>query len=336
MSDTTVQGEEAIIGEFLVPLAVGFPGALGLADDCATIAVPPGHELVVKTDPVVEGIHFLSGADPRDIAWRALAVNVSDLAAKAAEPVAYLMALALPAAPKRSWLARFAAGLAEAQAAFGCHLIGGDTDRTGGPVSISITVFGLVPSGRMVRRATARPGDVLLVSGTLGDASLGLALAKGDARARVWGLEPAEAHYLERRYLRPTPRLGLRQALRQGAGAAMDLSDGLVKDLGRMCRASGVGARIEAARVPLSAPARKALAAAPEVLGDILAAGDDYEILVAARPAGVPDLLRRASDAGIPLTAIGEVVQDSGVAVLGSDGRAIRLARSGWDHFDAP
>ncbi len=336
MSDATVQSEETIIREFLVPLAAGYPGALGLADDCATIAVPAGHELVVKTDPVVEGIHFLPGADPSDIAWRALAVNVSDLAAKAAEPIAYLMALALPAAPTRSWLTRFAAGLAEAQAAFGCHLIGGDTDRTGGPVSIAITVFGLAPAGRMVRRATARPGDALLVSGTLGDASLGLALARGDARTRTWSLQGVEATYLEQRFLRPTPRLGLREALRHAAGAAMDLSDGLLKDLGRMCRASGVGARIEAARVPLSTPVAKALAVAPDVLVDVLASGDDYEILVAARRAALPDLLSRASAAGIPLTVVGEVVDGAGVTVIGSDGRPISLARSGWDHFSGP
>lgn len=333
MRETTLQGEESIVQEFLAPLAAGFAGAYGLLDDCATIAVPEGEELVVKTDPVVEGVHFLRHADPADIAWRALAVNVSDLAAKGARPLAYLMALALPEAPTRTWLAAFAQGLGEAQSAFGCHLIGGDTDRTSGPLSIAITVFGLVPAGRMIRRGAARPGDTLLVSGTLGDASLGLALLGGQDRVRRWGLQADETGALERRFLRPTPRLALASALRRHAHAAMDISDGLVKDLGRMCRASGVGARIEAERAPLSAAARKALAADPAVLLDALAAGDDYELLVAAPPGSVPALLGEARAAGVALTVIGEVAAGSDVSVIGQDGRRLTLARSGWDHF---
>lgn len=335
MTDTTIEGEEGIVQEFLAPLAAGYPGALGLKDDCATIAVPAGEELVVKTDPVVAGIHFPSGTDPADIGWRALAVNVSDLAAKGARPLAYLMALGLPAAPTRDWLSRFAGGLGEAQRAFGCHLIGGDTDRIEGPVSIAISVFGLVPAGRMVRRGAAEAGDTLLVSGTLGDASLGLQLLK-DARARQrWGLAPEEAGELERRFLRPTPRLALGPLLRAGAHAAMDLSDGLVKDLRRMCAASGVGARVEAGRVPLSAPARKVIACEPGMILSALAAGDDYEILAAVPTARVGGLTAEAAKAGVPLTTIGEVVRGAGVEVIGLDGRPMALSRTGWDHFSA-
>jgi thiamine-monophosphate kinase len=175
--DDPLHGEEAIV-RVLAPLAQGFPGAFGLQDDCALIAPAPGTELVLKVDPVAEGVHFLTDDTPEDVAWKALAVNVSDLAAKAARPLGYLMALSFPEAPATAWLTRFAAGLAQAQARFGCHLIGGDTDRRPGPLTMSVTMIGSIPQGRMVRRATAHAGDTLFVSGTIGDASLGLALLR--------------------------------------------------------------------------------------------------------------------------------------------------------------
>src|SRR5438552_6732719 len=178
--DERLHGEEAII-RLLAPLARGAPGAFGLEDDCALITPAPGTELVLKTDPVAEGVHFLADDAPEDIAWKALAVNVSDLAAKAARPLGYLMALSFPEAPTARWLARFAAGLQAAQASFGCHLLGGDTDRRPGPLTISISIVGEVEAGRMVRRGTARPGEALFVSGSLGDAALGLALRKNPA-----------------------------------------------------------------------------------------------------------------------------------------------------------
>ncbi len=195
-------------------------------------------------------MHFLAGDAPDDIAWKALAVNVSDLAAKGAKPIGYLMALSFPEAPTQGWMAGFAAGLRAAQDRFGCHLIGGDTDRRPGPLTIAITVVGSVAQGRMVRRGTARPGDVLFVSGTLGDAALGLALRKGPDLAKAWGLSPEEDAHLRRRYLRPEPRLALAPALRAHASAAMDISDGLAKDLGRMCAASGCGAHVRFADLP--------------------------------------------------------------------------------------
>ena len=261
-SKERLHGEEAII-RVLAPLAQGFPGAFGLQDDCALIAPAPGTELVLKVDPVAEGVHFLADDAPEDIAWKALAVNVSDLAAKAARPLGYLMALSFPAAPSADWLSRFAAGLAEAQARFGCHLIGGDTDRRPGPLTVTITVIGEVERGRMVRRGTARAGDVVFVSGTLGDAALGLALRKDPALAAAWGLSPAEAEHLRRRYARPEPRLALASALRDHASAAMDISDGLAKDLARLCAASGCAARVRFAEIPLSPGCAKALAADP-------------------------------------------------------------------------
>src|SRR5262245_48460657 len=166
--DDKPHGEEAIIA-LLAPLTEGDPAAFGLKDDCALVTPPPGTDLVLKTDPVAEGVHFLPGDPAGDIAWKALAVNVSDLAAKGARPLGYLMALSFPEAPAGAWMAGFVEGLRAAQAAFGCHLLGGDTDRRPGPLSISITAIGSVPRGSMVPRGSARPGDVLFVSGTIGD-----------------------------------------------------------------------------------------------------------------------------------------------------------------------
>src|SRR6478672_5232842 len=185
-TESRVTGEEAIIQGFLAPLARGFPGAFGLKDDCALLTPEPGTELVLKTDPVAEGVHFLPDDAPGDVAWKALAVNISDLAAKGAIPIGYLMALSFPTPPSSDWLAAFAQGLETAQQEFGCHLMGGDTDRRPGPVTISITAVGSVPQGRMVRRNTARPGDAILVSGTLGDAALGLLLRRNARLAATW------------------------------------------------------------------------------------------------------------------------------------------------------
>jgi thiamine-monophosphate kinase len=330
--DPAIRGEEAIV-RVLAPLAEGFAGAFGLRDDCALITPVPGTELVLKTDPVAEGVHFLPDEDPQDIAWKALAVNVSDLAAKAARPIAYLMALSFPEAPGAGWLARFAAGLAEAQARFGCQLIGGDTDRRPGPLTIAITLIGEVERGRMVRRATARTGEALFVSGTLGDAALGLALRKDVALAAAWGLTPAEAEHLRRRYARPEPRLALATALRDHASAAMDISDGLAKDLARLCAASGCAAHARFADMPLSPAAAKALAADPALAKLIVAAGDDYEVLASVPPANAAQFQASAAAAGVAVTRIGTTEAGEGIRIEDCDGRPLDLERTGWDHF---
>lgn len=333
MADDMLHGEDSIIQEFLAPLAAGYPGAFGLKDDCATIAPPPGCELVVKTDPIVAGVHFLPDAAPEDIAWRALAVNVSDLAAKGAAPMAYLMALSFPEAPKRAWMARFAAGLGEAQRAFGCHLIGGDTDRAPGPVTVAITAFGTVPAGTMVRRGTARAGDQIFVTGTLGDAALGLALSKQPALAQHLGLGSREAEHVVRRFLRPQPRLALGPVLRAHASAAMDLSDGLAKDCLRMCAASGVGARLDVGALPLSAALRSAIAAEGAYLATAVSAGDDYEILAAVLKDNAAAFVSAAAMLDFPVTRIGEMVAGHGVRLERPDGSELVLDRTGWDHF---
>jgi thiamine-monophosphate kinase len=334
-----LQGEAAIIQSYLAPLATGFPGALGLSDDCATFTPTPGHDIVMKTDPVAAGVHFLSSDDAADVAWKALAVNVSDLAAKAAVPRAYLMALSFPEAPTHAWMARFAAGLAEAQAAFAIHLAGGDTDRRPGPLTVSITVLGEVPAGRMVRRGAARLGDVLYVTGTLGDAALGLRLLREPDLAARWHLASGEVAALIARYRRPRPRLALREALLAHAHAAMDLSDGLYKDLCRMAAASGCDALVRLPDLPLSGPCARALSHDPSLWQDIAASGDDYEVLAAIPPEAAPAFEAAARAAGtaadppFTVTRIGLVPPDPGVIMVGPDGRAFEPARPGWDHF---
>lgn len=338
-SGEALHGEEAIIQDYLAPLAIGYPGALGLKDDCAAFTPTPGADLVVKTDPVASDIHFLRDDPPGDIAWKALAVNVSDLAAKGAEPRAYLMALSFPEAPTREWMAAFADGLAEAQAAFGMHLIGGDTDRRPGPVTISITVLGEVPSGKMVRRAGAKPDDVLFVTGALGEAALGLVLLRAPELAARWSIDEAAARAAIRKYRRPQPRLALRDVLRRYAASAMDISDGLAKDLGRMCRASGVGATVPVETVPRGAVASAAVSADPRRWDEVLAGGDDYEVLVTVH-AGMADAFEaeanitgRSAPAPFSVTRIGMMDTSGEVNFLDRNGDPFVLQRIGWDHF---
>ena len=278
---------------------------------------------------------FVEGDRAADVAWKALAVNISDLAAKGAVPSAYLLALSFPTPPPRDWVGAFAHGLREAQEAFGCHLLGGDTDRRPGPLSVAITAIGTVPRGGMVRRATARPGHGLFVSGTLGDAALGLQLAKDPRRGAAWELSPDMLRHLSERYRRPQPRLALTDALRAHASAAMDVSDGLAKDLGRMCQASGCGALVNLAELPLSAAAHKAVAAEHRQYHAILAGGDDYEILATIPPANEAAFRRAAAAAAVPVARIGCMTARGGVAITGLHGESIDLTRTGWDHFAA-
>jgi thiamine-monophosphate kinase len=334
MASDRIDSEEAIIGEFWAPLAAGFPGAFGLTDDCAVIAPEAGSELVVTTDAVIAGVHFFPDEEPGAVAWKALAVNISDLIAKGAAPLAYLMTLALPEAPERRWLAAFADGLRRAQERFGCRLAGGDTDRTPGPLSVSITALGTVPAGRMVRRSTARPGDVVCVSGTIGDAALGLALRREPSLAARWRLEASARDQLEARYCRPQPPTALAAAVRACASAAMDISDGLVKDFDRLCRTAGVGGRIKAAYVPLSAPAQAVIEGGGATLSALLTGGEDYEVLAAIAPERAEEFERLAAAAGAPVTRIGSIEDAAaGVSVVDAAGRVMAFARTGWDHF---
>ena len=326
-------GEFGRIARFFRPLAAGFPGALDLTDDAAIIAVPPGHELVVTTDAIVAGVHFLPDDPPRDIARKALRVNLSDLAAKGARPLAYTLTLALGRDVGDGWVEAFAGGLADDQAEFGIALAGGDSVSTSGPIWVSITVFGLARAGGMVRRGGARAGDIVLVTGTIGDAALGLAVAQGRLDVRS-----EDSAALLDRYRLPRPRTALAAAIAEHAHAALDVSDGLAADFGHLCRASNLRGQIAVERIPLSPAAGRALSADPSRLSDILTGGDDYEILLAAPAGAAPALRLAAGNAGIALTEIGAIVGPPvgeaapEAAFVDSDGRPIALERAGWTH----
>src|SRR5438552_5095939 len=287
-------GEERLIARYFAPLAK-HAGAFGLADDAAAITPPAGCDLVLKTDGIVGGVHFFPDDPPDMVAKKALRVNLSDLAAKGATPLGFLLTLALPEEIGDAWLAPFARGLGADAQAFGCPLLGGDTDRTGGPITISIAAFGAVPQGRMVRRAGAKAGDRVVVTGTIGDAALGLLLRRDISAVQRWGLGPEQRNSLEARYLVPQPPPAIAEILRAHASAAMDVSDGLAGDLGKLCRASAVTAEIEEARIPLSEGARAALSVEPALIETIITGGDDYEVVACVPPGKVEALRQQAS-----------------------------------------
>jgi thiamine-monophosphate kinase len=319
-------GEFGRIARFFAPLAAGAPGALGLTDDAALIDCPPGERLVVTVDAMVEGVHFLPD-DPADLVARKLVrVNLSDLAAMAARPVGYFLTTALPKSRGDDWLAGFAAGLAQDQAEFGITLLGGDSVSTPGPVSLTLTAFGRIAAGSEVRRSGAKPGDLVFVSGTIGDGALGLEAAQGT----LDGILPAaEVAYLADRYRLPRPRVTLGPLLSGLASAMMDVSDGLAGDLGHIAAASGVGGVIEAARVPLSSAAARL----PGRLATVLSGGDDYELLFTAPPDRRTAVEAAAAAAGVPVTIIGRIDAGEGVRVLDPAGAAIPLDGVGWRHF---
>ena len=315
--------EFALIARHFLPLAG--PGALGLADDAALLDPPPGRQLVLAADAMVAGVHFLPDDPPETIGRKLLRVNLSDLAAMGAAPLGYLMTTALPRDLPKGWLSGFVAGLAADQARFGLSVLGGDTVSIPGPVSLSLTILGSVAPGTALRRAGARPGDGLWVSGTIGDGALGLRVLQGRLPADAAG-------HLARRYRLPEPRLALGAALAGLARAAMDVSDGLVQDCGHLCRASGCGALIEAARIPLSPAALALVTADPALLPLVLTGGDDYELLFAAPPgAGIEAL---AAAAGTPVTRIGEFTEGPAeVRVMDAEGAPVALPSGGWSHF---
>jgi thiamine-monophosphate kinase len=318
-------GEFEAIRRYFAPLAT-HPGSFGLRDDLAWLAPRAGRRLVLKTDAIVVGVHTLRGEAPDLVARKALRVNLSDLAAKGARPLGYLLALMLPDTTTARWLARFAAGLAADQRLFGLPLLGGDLTRTPGPPAISITAIGEAARGKPLLRAGARPGDAIYVSGTIGDAALGLLALSGKLR----GLAARHRRFLARRYHLPEPRLALGAAVAPLATAAMDISDGLVADLGHICAASGTGAEVDLAAVPAS-PAAKAAGDRHALLR--VTGGDDYELLFTA-PARAEARLRAIARAtAVPITRIGQIVARRDVRLLAPDGRVVPLARAGWQHF---
>jgi thiamine-monophosphate kinase len=327
------RSEFELIRQFFAPLTRGFAGACELRDDVAVISPAAGHELVVKSDVVVADVDFPPDWPAELIARKALRVNLSDLAAKGAVPRAYLVDLMLPAAIDEAWLAAFAAGLARDQAEFAVHLAGGDMSSTPGPVAVAVTVFGETPLGQTIRRGGARAGDALLVTGSIGDAALGLAVLRGELAAPT----PEAAEFLLQRYRLPQPRVRLGPRLRGLATAAIDVSDGLVADLRHLCEASGLCAELQVAAVPLSSAARAVLGADPARRGAVLGGGDDYEVLFTAPPALAAQLAELARSSGVAITVIGSMLPPHGqrepVRVLDEAGRSLQLATEGWTHF---
>lgn len=321
--------EDGLIARFFAPLAG--PGALGLRDDAACLSPRPGHDLVLTTDALVESVHFLPEDPPASIARKALGVNVSDLAAKGAEPAGFLLSIALPAFWTEDWLAAFAAGLGEASRDFSCPLLGGDTVKARGALTLSVTAIGEVPAGRMVRRTGARTGDVVCVTGTIGDAALGLKLRTAPRWAE--SLSGEERSHLADRYLHPQPRHQLARVLREHAHAAMDVSDGLAGDLAKMMRVSGVSASVEARKVPFSSAARRAMAAEPELFDLAVTGGDDYEILCTVPEKNLDSFLKEADSVGITVSAIGRVVAGHALPVFRIDGSERRYDAGSFSHF---
>ncbi|MDI1263462.1 MAG: thiamine-phosphate kinase [bacterium] len=328
-SDQPASGEDSLIARYFRPIATD-PGAFNLDDDAAALR-PDGNDVVVTVDAIVEGVHFLSDDPPDTIAHKALRVNLSDLAAKGATPAGFVLTLALRK-DDEDWLKPFAAALGEDAMAFGCPLLGGDTVSTPGPLMISVTAFGRVPPGKMVHRSGARPGDRVMVTGTIGDAALGLAVLRGGKVHAATDAAAREA--LVGRYRVPQPRVTLAEIVRNHASAAMDVSDGLAGDLAKLCRVSGVSAVIEMEHVPLSAAARDLVSRGIVGREMLVAGGDDYEILCTIPDEGVASFEAAAQFVGVAVRSIGTVV-DGRFAPKFIDGQGgeIALERLSYSHF---
>jgi thiamine-monophosphate kinase len=324
--------EDRLIATYFRPIAT-HPGAFGLADDAAAIAPPPGCDLVLTTDGVISGVHFFAD-DPADaVARKALRINLSDLAAKGAAPLGFLLSIGLPAGLPADWLKSFARGLREDAEHYGCPLLGGDTDRSPGAITVYIAALGTVPHGSMVKRKGAQPGDVVVATGTIGDAALGLVLRQDAAAAGRWKLDAAMQDHLLSRYLLPQPRIAIAEALRRHVSAAIDVSDGLVGDLAKLCRVSGVGAEVMIGDVPLSPAARQAVAAEPALIETVLTGGDDFEVIATVAPDRLEALPQEAAAARVTITRIGQVVSGPGAHFRHADGRALVFRRPSYSHF---
>lgn len=326
-----MSAEERLIARYFRPLA-SEPGALGLSDDAAILTPPPGCDLVLTTDGVIAGVHCFPDDPPETIGRKVLRMNLSDLAAKGARPVGFLMSIALPGSVEKEWLAAFAAGLGEDAQHYQCPLLGGDTDRTPGPISVSVAAFGTVPQGKMVRRSTAKPGERIVVTGTIGDAALGVLLRRDPALAQRLRLPQAMRAHLQQRYLLPQPRNALAEAVLDHASSAMDVSDGLAGDLAKLCRASSVAAEIDVTRVPLSDAARAVLAADPAFLATVLTGGDDYEVVLTLAPDKLTAFRDASERAGVAATEIGRITAGEGARLI-RDGQTLTFARASYSHF---
>ena len=321
-------GEADLIARYFAPLAG--PAGLGLRDDAALMRPPPGEDLVLTTDALVAGVHFFAADPPRAIARKALRVNLSDLAAKGARPLGFLLTLALPSDWNEEWLGAFVEGLGADVTDFRCPILGGDTVATPGPLTLSVTAIGAVAQGRMLRRTGVRPGDRLYVTGTIGDAALGLKVRLG----QDLDILEADKAFLLERYLTPQPRLALIDAMVAHASGGMDVSDGFVGDITKMLDVSGVSARVLLNCLPLSRAARAAIAVDPDLFEVAATGGDDYELLASAPRESSAAFEVAASKAGVPLTFVGEAVEGRGLAkFVGADGNSVVFEQGSYSHF---
>jgi thiamine-monophosphate kinase len=320
-------GEFERIRRFFAPLAG--PGGLGLLDDAALVDCAAGYRLVVTADAIVAGVHYLPDDPPELIARKLLRVNLSDLAAMGARPRHYVLTTALPTELSPEWLRRFAQGLGEDQHRFGIDLLGGDSVGTTGPAVLSLTAIGEVAAGKEIRRSGAESSDLVWVSGTIGDAFLGLGLLRGDHPQ----LPPEHRDYLIRRFRIPDPRTVLGPLLSGIAHAMIDVSDGLLADLGHICKTSQVSARVELGSLPLSSAAQAIVEGDPAIRTRLAAAGDDYELLFAAPVDATEAIVEVSSRLDVPVTPIGKMEPGSGVRLVDAHGRVIPTEETGYRHF---
>jgi thiamine-monophosphate kinase len=312
---------ELIARHFTRPAA---NAVLGVGDDCALVDVTNGMDLAISLDTMVSGTHFFPDVDPENLGHKALAVNLSDMAAMGAMPYWAMLALTLPNVD-HAWLASFAKGFFDLAQEYNVSLIGGDTTR--GPLTMTVTIMGEVPAGAALRRSGAKVGNDVWVSGNVGDAALAVAHRHG----RVV-LAEEDYHEALMRLYEPTPRVALGQALRGLATAAIDISDGLLADLTHICRLSGVGATVELQSVPVSGIGLKHIGS-DAGRNAILAGGDDYELCFTAHPNSRESIQELTDVLGIPITRIGQIKRGKGVSLLGPDGKAVRIDGRGYDHF---
>lgn len=327
--------EDDLIARYFAPLAGA--GGLGLRDDAALLVPLAGSELVVTVDALSAGIHFFATDAPEAIARKALRVNISDLAAKGAEPLGFLLALALPkqgeAIIDDTWLQRFARALGEDAAYYRIPLVGGDTISTPGPLMLSVTAFGHVPAGGMIRRDGAKPGDRVYVSGTIGDAALGLAVRFGGKETWLASMSGDRLAQLRSRYLEPQPRLALAPVVREFASASMDVSDGLAGDFAKLMCVSGCAGGINLAQVPLSDAAQAAVALDASLLERVVTGGDDYEILCTVAERNALAFEQGALEAGVQVTMIGAVHAGAGVEFFDEQGQPVTFSRMAYSHI---
>ncbi len=322
-------GEFGIISQYLSPLSHKLEGALGLKDDAALLECRDGYQLVLTKDAMVAGVHFLHGDAPADIARKLLRTNLSDLAAMGAAPVGYLLSTAWTKDCAEEFIAGFAAGLKADQEEFGLGLLGGDTVRTPGPLTLSLTAIGELPKGRALRRNGAAEGDYLYVSGTIGDSALGLLSLQG----KLESLTAGDRSFLESRYHIPKPRLTLGQVLRGYASACLDISDGLLADIGHICEQSEVGAVVYEEKIPISGAAEAVLCTDKKYWAQILNGGDDYELAFAIPPEKAPQLEAFTAETGVLVTRIGEMVGKGAPVLINAAGQKVAVDKAGWTHF---